>query len=277
MRLTALRRFCAAGAAALLLVQPAFAQRAPMIDALIAALRIDETVAVMQAEGAVYGNDIADQMLPDVNRDSWAQTIARIYDPARMADQIGDRFDVELRGHDMDPILDYLREDDVREIISLEISARRAFLDADTEAAAKTRFAQMDGQGVRLLEQVETIMNDSDLVEANVAGALNADLMFYRGLVEGGAFDMSEDEILSEVWTQEDTLRDSSREWLQAFLMMAYQPVDPDALDDYAAFWRTDEGKVLNRALFAAFDQMYEEISYELGRAVAREMTSERL
>jgi hypothetical protein len=40
---------------------------------------------------------------------------------------------------------------------------------------------------------------------------------------------------------------------------------------------RTDAGRALNRALFAGFNKMYDDISYALGMAVAREMQVQEL
>lgn len=269
--------FLAAMLALLLVAQPGLAQKNPTIDDLLDALRLEQTITVMQQEGAAYGEDLADQLIPNVNRNSWAQTIRQIYEADRMRALVASGVEAEIASDDIKPILEYLSRDEVREIISLEISARRAFLDPDLEADAKARFAEMSGQGMHLLEQVDAMIRDSDLVEANVAGALNADLMFYRGLVDGGAFRMSEAEILEQARGNEAAVRASSREWLEAFLMTAYQPLEREVLEDYVAFWRSPDGRLLTRALFAGFDQMYEDISYLLGRAVAREMTSEDL
>ena len=71
------------------------------------------------------------------------------------------------------------------------------------------------------------MIDDSDLIEFNVMGTLNSSLMFYRGLSDGGAYEATEDEIFADVWSQEEATRDSSAEWLGAFLMVAYEPLDP--------------------------------------------------
>jgi len=115
------------------------------------------------------------------------------------------------------------------------------------------------------------------LIERNVMGALNSNLVFYNGLVDGGALEMSQADIVADVWSQEESVRDEARDWLNAFLLMAYEPLDKAELQAYIAFYQTPEGKVLNRAMFDAFDAMYEEVSYILGRALARHMQSEKL
>ena len=72
-------------------------------------------------------------------------------------------------------------------------------------------------------------------------------------------------------------MREDSAGWIGAYLLTAYQPLEPDELDAYIAFWQTDEGRELNRALFATFDRMYAEISYLMGQAVAQHLRSQEL
>ena len=117
----------------------------------------------------------------------------------------------------------------------------------------------------------------NDLIEANVAGALNASYRFYAGLVEGGAIEMTESEILADVWSQEEETRTDTTEWLYGFLLMAYQPLDADQMDAYVALSASPEGRALNRALFDAFNKMYDDISYGLGLAVAQQMRGQDL
>lgn len=245
--------------------------------ALIGALRVDDTVRVMRQEGLQYGDEIAQEMLPGVSAPGWRRVLSEIYDTDRMAQLVTDRFAAELEGTDIAPLVAFFTSERGREIISLELSAREAFLDDATEDAATEVWQEAQQARPRLLVQVEEIIGDSDLVEFNVMGALNANLMFYRGLADGGAIEMGEDEMLADVWSQEGDVRAQSESWLGAFLMMAYRPLDPADLDAYAALYRSEAGRALNSAIFSAYDQMYEELSYLLGQAIARQMQSEEL
>jgi len=256
---------------------PALAERSAQLDALLDALKVAETVEVMQAEGARFGADLERDMIPDVDNAAWSEVIERIYDADKMYEVLASGFESELEGADLTPILAYYQTPQMAEIVTLELSARRAFLDADTEAFAAEQFQDLAEQGAAVVDVVNTLIKDSDLLEMNVTGALNSDLKFYNGLNEGGAFDLSEEEILADVWAGEEELRISSRDWLQSFFLMAYQPVDPEVLDGYVAFWRTEEGQLLNRAIFVAFDQMYEDISYLLGLAIAEQLQIQEL
>lgn len=255
----------------------ALADRAEEIDALMQVLRVQDTIEIMQEEGALYGGEIARDLIPDVDPALWSGVIEKIYDEAKMHEVLEAGFTTALTDTDLAPIMAYFTTDEVRDILALELSARRAFLDRETEAYAAARWLELSGKDSSLVSQVEELINDSDLVERNVMGTLNADLMFYQGLTEGGAFELSEEEILADVWANEEELRRSTREWLQSFLLMSYQPVDAATLEEYAAFWRTEAGQDLNRAIFVAFDQMYEDLAYLLGLAIAEQMQIEEL
>ncbi|WP_288940215.1 DUF2059 domain-containing protein [uncultured Roseovarius sp.] len=246
-------------------------------EALLNALQIEETVHVMHDEGVAYGKEVGADMLPDADAVSWQRVVNRIHDADKMRALVERGFADALAGEDLKPMLDFLQTPRGQNIVGLEIAARRAFLDSAVEEAARDRLEQRRDENAPVLELISQLIRDSDLIERNVTGALNSNLMFYNGLVDGGALEMSQDDILSDVWSQEDTVREDARDWMNAFLLMAYEPLEPADLQAYVEFYRTPAGRVLNRAMFDAFNRMYEELSYILGRAVARHMQSEKL
>lgn len=246
-------------------------------EALLNALQIEETVHVMHDEGVAYGKEVGADMLPDADAVSWQRVVNRIHDADTMRALVEQGFADALAGEDLTPMLDFLQTPRGQNIVGLEIAARRAFLDSVVEEAARDRLEQRRDENAPVLDQIAQLIHDSDLIERNVTGALNSNLMFYNGLVDGGALEMSQDDILSDVWSQEDTVREDARDWMNAFLLMAYEPLAPEDLQAYVEFYRTPAGRVLNRAMFDAFNRMYEELSYILGRAVARHMQSEKL
>jgi hypothetical protein len=259
----------------LALVRPLWAQdRAAQLEALFTALDITRTIEVMHDEGLVHGDSIARDMLPAFDAAGWSTTVRRIYSKAPMQRLIEEEMALALAETDLGPLVAFFTSPTGQEIVRLEIEARRALMEPETEEAANLRLEKAVRDRAPLVTQVEAIIADSDLIERNVMGALNSNMMFYKGLIEGGAWDMSEDDMLREIWSQEEETRAETEEWLMAFLVMAYAPVATRGLDDYAALYRSPEGKALNRALFQAFNRMYDELSYLLGRAVAEQLTS---
>lgn len=267
-------RVLTAGCLAVLL--SALPVRADAVERLIAALRFADFVGLMQTEGLRHGEGVGRDMLKDADLARWRRILQSVYDSDVMLEIAGRRFSQAMAGTDVAPLLRYF-EGQGAAILTRELDARRALLEEDAEAEAGALYRRMDAEGVPLVDQIDRMIADSDLIERNVAGALNANLAFYRGLVAGGGFDLSEAEMLDETWAQEDEMRRQTGEWVRAFLVTAYAPVEDALLEDYVSFWRSDPGRALNRALFAAYDAMYEDLSYRLGRAVAVEMQGEDL
>lgn len=262
---------------ALLITGPARAADPAQLQDLFNALHIKDTIDVMHDEGVEYGREIGQDMLPEGDKGGWQQVVERIHDKDWMRGVVEQGFTDALQNNDLSDILAFLQSPQGQQIVQLEIAARRAFLDPAIEEAARTRLEQRRDDKAPVLDAIDQLIQDSDLIERNVMGALNSNLVFYNGLVDGGALEMSQADIVADVWSQEETVRDEARDWLNAFLLMAYETLDKAELQAYIAFYQTPEGKVLNRAMFDAFDAMYEELSYILGRALARHMQSEKL
>ena len=244
------------------------------LEALFAALDVRETVLVMEEEGAIYGDQIAAEMLPEADAGGWSATVARIYNADRMQRLVEAELGKALDGVEIDPLLAFFTSDLGTRVIALELAARRAFMDAAVEEAAMLRADKAQENGDAMMALVEAIIEDSDLIELNVIGSLNSNLMFYRGLSDGGAIEISEADMLGDVWALEESSRAETDEWLHAFLLLAYDPLTEDELSQYAALYRSVQGQQLNAALFQAYNQMYDELSYLLGQAVAGHMNS---
>lgn len=261
---------------------PAPAATAPAaadVQGLLATLKMDEILAVMREEGLKYGQSLEDDMFPGRGGDRWQAVVGLIYDTERMRATFAKGLEREL-GASPEVIAAaqaFFGSATGQEALKLEIEARRALLDNAAEDAAKIAWEDMLAKGDARVSRIERFAAANDLIESNVMGALNANLAFYRGLAETGAFpeEMTEDQMLADVWGQEAEVRADTEDWLFPFLSLAYQPMSDADLDAYIAFSETPAGKALNAALFAAFDKVFIEISQDLGRGVARQLQGE--
>ena len=122
-------------------------------------------------------------------------------------------------------------------------------------------------------------MQTNDLIEINVAGAMNSNVAFYMGLMAGGALDeaLTQDQILNDVWDHAADIRANTSEWFYGFLLLAYDPVSAADLKAYTEFSAIDTGVALNGVLFAAFDDMFDVISFAPGREATRVMAGQDL
>lgn len=257
---------------------PAFAQDT-QVDALYDALGLPDIVDIMREEGVVYGAQIGTDLFPNQNTPAWAATVETIYDPVAMHSSVKSAFTAALDGADVTPMVDFFTSEPGRTMVTLEVSARRALLDDAVDEASKDAALIAKNDNTDRFQLVQEFVQTNDLIETNVVGAMNSNVAFYTGLMAGGAFDeaLTQDQILNDVWDQEDDIRANTTEWVYGFLMLAYDPVSDTDLQAYTAFSASDDGVALNGALFASFDGMFDRISFALGREAARMMAGQDL
>jgi hypothetical protein len=248
------------------------AEVTPEVEALMQAMDMDGLFEVMHLEGQDYGVMLEEQLFPGRGGSAWAAIVSQTYDPTVMYARFAARFADELDGVDVTPITAFFASELGQRVVNYEISARLALLEDGIEEAAIETWRERAETDDPKLALVEEFVEVNDLVESNVMGALNANLAFYGGLLDGNAFprQMSEEQVLADVWGQEEEIRNDTVEWVHSYLLMAYQPLSDADLETYIAMARTDEGRTLNRALFAAFDEVFTDISATLGLAASR-------
>lgn len=243
-------------------------------DRLGEVLQLGALFAVLREEGLAHGTTLEEDMFPSGGGAEWQAAVSAIYDE----DRLRSGFDAALQeGLASDPesleqILTFFGSDLGQKILGLEIEARRAFLDTAAEEAA--RVAADDAVAARdpKVAQVRRMIEAADLVEMNVAGSMSGNLAFMTGMASTGAYgsDMPEDQILSDIWAQEEQVRSDTSTWLYAYLGLAYSPLSEAEMDSYIDFWESPAGQRLNAALFTAFDRVFRQVSYDLGRAAGR-------
>lgn len=242
------------------------------VEVVFEALALPELLGIMHEEGLGYGADLQADLLLGRGGATWSAVVAAIYDPARMEAMVRERLAVELDPAAIAPILDFFGAETGRAIVAQEVAARRALLDEDAEAAAHDLWLTLEAENGPRWQLLTEFAETNDLVEMNVAGAMTANYAFYRGLAEGGAFggDLAEDQILTDVWSREQEIREDTVDWVFSFTSLAYAALSDEELRAYVEFGASGAGQALNAALFAAFNDMFTTISRDLGRGAAR-------
>lgn len=272
-------RFLAFLLMALAWVSPLRAEPVDIAD-VITAMRLTDTIGAMEEEGLAYGKDLEDELFPGAGGTRWDGIVALIYDRPTMQQ----RFDAAFARHlgtdpaTLEGVTRFFSSDLGQRILALEIEARRALLDSSTEEAARVTVDRMRADRDPRLDLLDRFAEVNDLIEENVAGSLNSNLAFYQGMSEGGALsgsEMTQDEMLSEVWAQESDVRAETEGWLFPYLMLAYEPLSDDDLQKYIDFSASLPGQAVNRAMFAAFDDVFSTISHDLGRAAAEMLSGQ--
>lgn len=256
----------------LALAPAANAQSTARVAAVSEALGLPALLDIMHEEGVGYGADLEADLLQGRGGPAWAATVRGIYETGRMEGMILEGLETELGDAEIPGILAFFQSETGRHIVGLEIAARQALLDEDVEAAARDGWMAIEAEGGARWDLLVAFAEVNDLVESNVAGAMTANYAFYRGLADGGALrdGITDNEILSDVWAQEDSIREQTVDWVFSFTSLAYQPLSDDELRAYVEFAATDAGQALNAALFTAFNEMFAAISRDLGQGAAK-------
>jgi hypothetical protein len=267
------------GFVALLLPLPAVAQEAD-VRAIYDALELPAVIDVMSREGDAHGEELAAQLFPGLGAPSdWTGRIAEIYAPRRMEEAVLDSLEASLEGADLDAMLAFFGAEPGRSLMQLELSAREAMLEEDVEQAAREAAAVAFADEEPRLDLLRRYMEANDLVETNVVSAMNSNVAYFLGLMDGGAVDpgTSEGDVLADIALQETQIRADTTQWLYAFMLLAYGPAEDADIEALIAFSETEPGQDLNRAIFVAFDEVFTDISRDLGRTSARYMTTQEL
>lgn len=236
------------------------------LDRLYVALGTPDLIAIMRQEGLIQVAEMEAETFGDRGGGpAWDAAMDRIYSVDQMSETFRVGFDAGLAGVDVAPLLAFFEGDIGKEVVSLEIAGREAFLDETVEAAAEDVFADMDDTARK--EALTTFIEQNDLIELNVMGGLNSSLAFYRGMADGG-LPLDQDQVLQDVWAQEPEIRASTETWIYAYLNLSYEPLTPEELGAYIEITGSDAGRALNSALFDGFDKVFIDISRALGRAV---------
>lgn len=266
----------------LALGQPVFAETtAPKaaaevsVDRVAEVMRLPDLFLVLREEGLAYGDSLQADMFPAGGGAEWKAEVSSIYDADRLEAAFAKALAEGLSDQPeaVDGIVEFFSSDLGKRIVELEIEARRAFLDTAAEEAA--RVAADDAAGARdpKVPLIRRMIEAGDLLEMNVAGSLSSSLAFMTGMADSGAYGaMPQDQLLSDVWGQEEQVRADTSTWLYAYLGLAYSPLTEAELESYVSFWESPAGQQLNAALFGAFDTVFRDVSLELGRAAGRAM-----
>tara|TARA_R110002072_G_scaffold47849_5_gene131188 strand:- start:7985 stop:8851 length:867 start_codon:yes stop_codon:yes gene_type:complete len=263
---------------------PAFADA--RMTVLVDVLKLPEAAQILREEGLSHASELDTDMLDGRGGAGWQIQVDAIYDTARMVETVRRSLQDELQGPDLtaelEGTINFFASDLGTKIVSLENSARAAILDSDVEEAARARYAELsgaeqDGADDARLALITAFVESGDMINRNVTSAMNSNYQFLRGLADGEAIQMSDEEMLADVAGDIDEITDDTISWLYGYLLLAYHPLSDAELQNYLTYSETKAGQALNRGLFDGFGKAFEDISYALGRAVALNMTAKDL
>lgn len=257
----------------------AIADREADLDHLADLLHVDKMIEILAEEGQEYGQSIAEEMFGERNNPQWDRRLSDIYQTSEMIEGFRREFDPLIDEETLSALIAFFDTPFGEKLVRLEMTAREAISDPDVKDASSEVLEQMIEQDDPLLPQLRDYIDANDLIDLNVASSMNESFAFLSAMGQAGALmgDSSESSILSDVWGDEPQIRTDTEEWLMSYLALCYAPLSTEEMEKNIAFGRSDEGRVFNQALFAAFNEIYMVISSELGRSAAGVIMSEEL
>ena len=254
----------------------------PDAGGVVSALHLKDLMPVLQKEAVAQAGETAEGIFPPGQAPAWADAVRRIHDPDRLMRMLETGVADALTRHSPDRILsalDFYRQPLGQRLLALEMSARQAMLAPGAEEAAREAFAAAVARDDPRVDAIRDLIERGDLIEPNVAGALNAALAFSQGFAEGGGYPapIPDAELLAQVAQQEDDIRAETVAWMESYLMLAYSGLSDQELARYADFGATAEGRALASVLFAGFDALFTRTAHEMGLAAAGQLTGRAL
>jgi hypothetical protein len=239
------------------------------------ALQLRDIAVTLSQEGRAYGAAIEEEVLGGQGGFYWEQHVGSIYDPDRIENALGAALEDGLDSASRLDILTFFETELGQRILRLENEARVVIADPDLEAAAIESFAAVSETD--RARDIRRFVKVNALVEYNVRGTQISNFEFQRGILKASGDQVDEVSLARIIDAQEDEVRQSVSEWIHAYLMLAYAPLTGDELASYITFSESPSGKALNTALFAGFEDLYRDISADLGRAAGRALNASDL
>lgn len=257
----------------------AFADRDADLDHLADLLHVEKMIEILSEEGQEYGQSLAEEMFGARNNPQWDRRLNDIYQKSEMTVEFRSKFDPLIDEETLSALIAFFDTPFGEKLVRLEMTAREAISNPDVKDASSEVLEQMIAEDDPLLPQLRDYIDVNDLVDLNVASSMNESFAFLSAMGKAGALvgDSSESTILSDVWGDEPQIRLDTEEWLMSYLALCYAPLTSEEMERNIAFGRSEEGRIFNQALFAAFNEIYMVISTELGRGAAGVLLSEEL
>ena len=254
-------------AAVLVLVLGTTASRASIeTDRLVDALGIPALIVAFSTEGIEAGSAINDGILNGQGGDVWAETVRRLYDPARLDAELRSAFAASLDPDVTAQALLFFESDLGVRVVEFEVQARQAMLNPELEAAARAAPSAAS-------KTITAFLAVRDLVARNADATLAAQAAFFDGLASTASRAVP----VPDIEAQRENVVAETESWLRGYYALAQSPLGTDEVAIYNAFWDTDVGQALDDALFEAFGASYASLSYGLGQAAGRRLPQNEL
>ncbi|WP_112309352.1 hypothetical protein [Pseudogemmobacter bohemicus] len=254
---------------------------AAAMAALEESLGLDALFPVLAREGQNYGDDLDQSMFAGKGGVRWQAIVARIYEPGRLRARFSANLAGALSGKPQ-VVADaqaFFSSGTGQAIVAREVEARESLLNPDKKEAAEVAAEKLRDTRSPRLRLIRSLIEAGDLVEGNVASGLTGSAAFSEAVIATQPPEqrLPEADRMAQVWAQEGDIRASTTAWLLTFMVEAYAPLSDADLERFVAFAKSDSGRALNQALFAAYGETFRVVMQELGHEAGQVLLGSRI
>ena len=245
---------------------PAQVAATEALDALLAATRSTDTIAILHDEGVAYATLLEARL--STGGEAWQRAIARAYDPDRMRIIFEANLTSRMLPRDIGQVGAWFAAPAGSRIVAAELGARRVMTSAEGRAEAAALWQGLDGSGTPREAALRRLAEAGDLLETAVTGALNHNMAFYMGIAapDGDADETTAAQAQAQVEPRADAIRVETEAWVRAWAALAFRDLSDADLEAYTAFLASPLGERWSRALDDATEAVYADTSRRLGQ-----------
>ena len=251
--------------------------KADVISDLYDALHMDRINEIIRLEGIQDAEGTGEAYLPPNSVDRFVAQAKSVYQLEAMERDFKRLLTQNLSIPDANQILLFYQKPLGKVASELEVSARIAISDAHIEEMAKIKLKEAVKSKNKRLDEIESVIRTLELVEQNLIGAYAAQFAFMYELSKLGLVNLSRQEMIDAITSDEEKLKSDILEWLMAFSHMAYSPMSDEEFGVYNDFSKSALGITLNKALFSVYNEMAKDQSQRLASILGEFMKSEDL
>ncbi|MGV6848608.1 MAG: DUF2059 domain-containing protein [Marinibacterium sp.] len=241
--------------------------RAQPVEDLASVLRIDDLMGLVREEGLRNAAEILPKTASGTVSDPILRAAVDVFDPVGMQADMREALELRMSPAQMRDAVAFFSAPAGRNLIELELSARRAIMDPQIEEIARAAWQERSGrEDDALVDAIRRFVRINDLITRNAGATMVARYEYLQGLAEGGGKVIDEDAALMEIWAHEPEVVKETESWLMGYLLLAYGPVPVADIEAYNEFSLDPAGEALNDAIFAGFETSYRRIARALGR-----------
>lgn len=228
---------------------------------------------IVAEESRAASDQVRVEFFPDLAPELWDNEMQLLFSPEAVVLAFetawpDDALDADAR----DELMTFYNSAFGQQVVEGEIAAREGMADPGIEEAARSAAMLADNDGDLRLDRHADFSAELGLLDRTVTAMMNAQFQFLTGLSDGGGLSppMPQEDLLRFIVVQADDLRAEAEAWMSAYQLMAYGGLTDEEFATFADLNTSPEGRALAAAVFAAFDDTFDALQYQLGLIAAR-------